>query len=136
MVVSHKIGTARSGTRSVDVRFMVEDGEGWEIVGNIWLTDKAWEMARKSLKAIGFDVDKQSTKLLDTNKELLAGNKCNITVAEEEYKGKTSLKVKFINPLSEAPSEDIFAKWDKKLREAKKKPDETTGEVEDASVPF
>lgn len=47
----------------------------------VWLTEKAANIAKKSLKLCGFDIDKHSVMELDENQTLLAGNKVEIEIS-------------------------------------------------------
>ena len=125
-VKSHFIDALEStGNWFVGIEFKV--GE-MDLQGRIWLTgddpdkkDKRMRMARKSLKAIGFDPDTEDIKLLGENQTKLAGNVCQVTVVEEEYKGETSLKLKWINSPPEPATDDFYEGINKGLRAVKSK---------------
>lgn len=121
-VLEHSIQIAQnSGTWSVAVLFDVEDTDGSKanMLGHIWLTKKADKIARKSLKAIGFDPDSDNLTVLDENPVLLAGKKCEVVVAEEEFKGEKQLKIQWINPVGKPKSKDEMDKMTQMLRDAK-----------------
>lgn len=130
-VLQHKIDSApNTGSWCVNILFEL-DGGADQIGANVWLTDKAMGIARKSLKAIGFDVDKQNVLALDENPTLLAGNKCELDIRPETYNGETSLKVAWINPIPEPKSQATFDKITDQLRKVKK-----TDEAEKEDIPF
>ena len=62
-------------------------------------TDKSAHITRKSLKAMGFDMDKNSTILLQEKPELLKGNKVQVVVEEHEYNGKITNRITWINAI-------------------------------------
>ena len=123
-VVSHNFMFSGSGTPGITFQFHKLGAEPEAVMfGTIWLSQKAMGMARKSLKAVGFDIDKYDISDLEANGEALAGNKCSIDVRSEEYpagSGKYNLKVAFINPLYEPLSKERSAKLTDLLRKAKK----------------
>ncbi len=114
----------QKGTPRFRVYFEVEnmiDGTREAIHGDIYLTDKAMGMARKSLKALGFDPDKQDLDALVSNPNLLTGNKATLDIQEEhDQKGNPRLKVAFINPLPKPPEKDELKKLSQALRDVKK----------------
>lgn len=57
-----------------------------EIAVPVWLTEKAAQIARATLKLCGMDVDRTDMQELIDNPTLLAGNR--ITVIVEDYNGK------------------------------------------------
>lgn len=86
-----------------------EDGEPQKIAGNVYFTEKAIRIARKSLKALGFNPDTQKIADLDENQTLLRGNRCEIEIVEEEYpegSGEVSIKVKWINAIRNKKEEE------------------------------
>lgn len=135
-VIEHSLGRSeQKGTHFIGVRFGVGEGEQRETIGaRIWMTDESMHIARKSLSAMGFDCDKQELSALEENPILLAGNRCEIDVQEEEYKGVPQLKVKWINALPKPGAPNELAALTKKLRAAKKKrdPDDEAAVADDA----
>lgn len=100
-----------------------ENGE----VGTKYLgtkTPKSFGIMRKSLKAMGFDVDKLDIQELVNNEALLDGKKCEVTVEENEYNGKISNQIAWINALRQCPEANDMAELTKKLREVKKADEE------------
>jgi len=92
VVIDHGITKSTNGTCQVAVKFETEYGliSGW-----FPMTDKAAEYTIEKLNNMGFNG--RSLEGLQDGK-CICGNKCVITVAHEEYNGKTSAKVKYVNP--------------------------------------
>ena len=119
-----------------------EDGEPQKIAGNVYFTEKAIRIARKSLKAMGFNPDTQKIADLDENQTLLRGNPCEIEIVEETYQGETSIKVKWINAIRDKKKEaDEGSRIDNLLRaagskESKERAATSTPPVNDDADPF
>lgn len=88
----------------------------------IWISDKSYGIARRSLQLCGFDIDKTSLAELIRNPKLLAGRK--VTVLCEEYNGKVRAGI-WLNP---EPSAKRIAALDKALRAEKVEKDGTRRE--------
>lgn len=113
-----------------------EDGEPQKIAGNVYFTEKGIRIARKSLKAMGFDPDIQNVRDLDNDQTLLRGNECEIELSEEEWQGNTSIKVKWINAIkTEAQVKKEVGNIDNMLRAAKAKPKDQAGRSRAADNP-
>lgn len=95
----------------------------------IWISDKSYGIARRSLSLCGFDIDKDSLGELIRNPKLLAGRK--VAVLVEEYNGKTRAGI-WLNP--EPPAKRIAA-LDKALRAAKVEADGTRREPKPDTAP-
>lgn len=117
-VVEHAIRQSPiQGTWYIDVLFKLVGSD--EIInGHVWLTEKSMGIARKSLKAMGFDIDTFDLSHLQENHTLLAGNKCKIDIQLDDQ-GK-ELRVKWINPLGDTPSKQVFDNLTQQLRTVKK----------------
>ena len=78
-------------------------------------------MARKLCKIMGFDMDAQDADLEILNREQFkyAGAEAQLDIREESYEDQVRLKVKWINPLREAPTPEEGAKAIAMLRAAK-----------------
>ncbi len=68
----------------------------------LWLTtDKALRIARKSLKAMGMQIDGVDTGQvllrMRENPVLLAGNEVDVVIQEKEWQGVTSLEIAWVN---------------------------------------
>src|SRR4051812_14698007 len=81
----------------INLRFKFKDGE----VGNKDLypfaSEKSLQIARKSLKAIGFDIDTRDIGELQENQTLLKGVRAILVVEEHEYKGNVANRIAWIN---------------------------------------
>ncbi len=99
----------------LEVLFQIEAQGNESIWGHIYFTNKG--MARKSIKAIGFDIDNKGLEELRDNNHLLTGQKCEVEIEDDSQYG---LKVKWINPLGGGGEVDL-TKLTTDLRNAKKK---------------
>jgi hypothetical protein len=100
------------------VGFRAADGE--RMAGYLYTSDKAIGIARKSMKAIGFDIDTRDLNELCDNPKLLDGNEAEIDVVEEEYKGKIRTKIAWINPVARKVSKEDLQRLTHALRNAKR----------------
>ena len=117
--------SAKKKTPYVNLKFSVMDGDQ-EITNflPIWISDKAIGMARKSLKLIGFDLEKESIYTLANGSTLLAGNEFEVEVFEEEYKGE--MQTKYRIPMGDAPlSAESASKVDAMLKSKSEEKTET-----------
>ncbi len=91
-VMSAQFGESETGTPFVELSF--ENAEGERINGWVYLSEKAFERAVKTLRdAFGFDGN------FETLPAQVTGKRCSITTEFDEYDGKERLKVKWINAL-------------------------------------
>jgi hypothetical protein len=113
--------SSQKGTPHFAVEFQVESDTGLEVVtGNIWLTEAAMGIARKSIKAIGFDPDVEELQILVDNPMKLTGNDAMLTVVEEERKdGEYEMRVAFIDPIPGPPKPGELASFTKAIRAVK-----------------
>lgn len=121
-VIKHTYGhSAQKGTPHFHVEFQVDSDTGSEMIaGDIWLTDAAMGMARKSLKAMGYDPDTQDLDALVDNPALLMGHKVTLEIVEEEGRdGEWRLKVAFINAVAGPVAPDELKRLSKSLRDVK-----------------
>lgn len=138
-VVRHDYGhSSQKGTPQLYVTFQVDSETGSETIGGyVYFTEKAMGIARKSLKAMGFDPDADTLQTLIDNPLKLMGHECSLTIIEEEGQdGEYRLKVAFIDPVSTPPKDGEVKGIDGALRAVKgsKKPskgkvDKATGEI-------
>jgi hypothetical protein len=100
IVQKHSLGKS-NGEKQTPFILLNFKLKGTEEFINAWLyltsNEKNLRIVRKSLKAVGFDPDKQEVADLQTNPTLLAGNECELELAEEVYNNQVSIKVKWIN---------------------------------------
>ena len=92
-VVDHGIVKAGTGTSQLAVKFETAEGT---ITGWFPMTEKAIKYTIEKAVNMGFT----GSSLAELNDgTCLVGNRCVITVAEEEYKGEMKLRVRFVNPV-------------------------------------
>jgi hypothetical protein len=92
-VVEHRFGESpRKKTPRLEVHFQLETDEN--IWGHIYFKNK--EMARRSIKAIGFDIDNMDLAKLKSDTRFLTGNRCEL---ELEDRGQYGVQVKWINSI-------------------------------------
>jgi hypothetical protein len=82
--------------------------------------EKALGMARKSLKAMNFDIDKRSLDDLCENPATCAGVKIQVTVEENEYNGAVTNRIAWINAIPKTPPKKQVSSLTDALRLAKK----------------
>lgn len=99
----------------LEVLFQIEAQGNESIWGHIYFTNKG--MARKSIKAIGFDIDNKGLEELRDNNHLLTGQKCEVEIEDDSQYG---LKVKWINKIGGDASLNL-KELTKELRDVKKK---------------
>ena len=100
-------------TPRLEVHFKLEGNEA--IWGHIYFTNKP--LARKSIKAIGFDIDNRGLDELRNDNFILTGEKCEVELEDDAQYG---MKVKWINALGGDADLDL-TKLTTDLRNAKKK---------------
>ena len=112
-----------SGTDGIRIPLEITEGpcEGVLVDYIAWLSHAALPGSMKTLaKALGFNGDLRT--LTDINNSPLVGKFAEIVCQEEEYKGKVSVKVKFLNPCGAASlSGDSIAALIAKLNETSMK---------------
>jgi hypothetical protein len=92
--INAAIGKASTGTHQIAIEFeYLDEAGGITYYGP--LTDKAFEYTMKAIRAAGFQGDDLSdlTSLCGETPEVI------LVIGPEEYEGKTTLKVKFINSM-------------------------------------
>ena len=88
--------------------------------------DKSLEITRKSLRAMGFDMDKRSTSEIQGNSALLKGNPVRLVVEEHEWNGNITNRISWINAIPKPATKGALSSLDAKLRMAKKSNQEDT----------
>lgn len=116
----HGVSEATPGAVVVQIRFRFKDGE----VGNKDLyplaSKKSTELSRKALRVLGFDIDSRDLGELEKNHELLKGVTCRLVVQENEYNGKVTNRIAFVNSIPKPASINSIAEATRRLRAAKK----------------
>ena len=123
------LSTTQNGHLRIGVKLLVNGEE--EMWGNVYFSEKAMHIARKSLKAMGFDPDTRSIVEMEDNPELLAGNECEVTVKPDTYKADGSTKIAFINPKKIRPTPEKLAEMDAALRAIKSEDEAKEAEAKD-----
>ena len=119
-VESHKVIEEEGGKLIVSFRFKFENGE----LGNKdfypLASEKALQITRKALRAMGFDIDKKNLADLNSNDgKLLAGVKVQVTVEEHEYNGKVTNRISWVNPIRKSAGKSAMDSLTEKLRNVK-----------------
>lgn len=98
------IQTTSTGKDYVSADFDIEDddGEVQTVEWRGWLTEKAAKRTLESLRLMGWTGD---DVFGDLKADGALGNKVNIDVRHEEYQGKTTARVSFINAPDADPAE-------------------------------
>lgn len=137
------ITSQNTGSRGLQVDFECDEGG---ITGVIWCTEKSAAMAERQMKALGATDD----QIIDADyleyqfPVDVAGRQAKVETYDDEYKGKTTVKVKTIYPLvAEAGGGGIGAgvanlfRREKGLPEANAKP-KAAASAEDieGDIPF
>lgn len=92
------IVSQNTGSKGLQVDFECEEGG---ITGVIWATEKSAQMAARQMKALGATED----QLIDPDyleyqfPVDIAGRSAKVETYDDEYKGRTTVKVKAIYPL-------------------------------------
>ena len=86
-----------TGTVQIVIEFGNADGT---IAAFLPITEKAWQYTEAKLQTLGWDPAEHGFRFEDLSEDPspLVGVDCQIVVREEEYNGKMSPKVSFINP--------------------------------------
>ena len=83
-------------------------------------SEKSAELTRKALRAVSFDVDTQDLGDLQRNKTLLAGKRCIAVIQENEYNGKVTNRIAFLNAIKKPAGKSLIEEAMRRIRKAKK----------------
>ena len=121
IVTEHHWTTSQSGNPGLAVQVDIDDrsGEFTAMVGVIWFTPKSMGMARGQLRALGFDPDRQQCKAIGETISLVDA-RCEVQIVEEEYRGRTSIKISRFGGIPKPPTQEQLAGLDALLAAAKK----------------
>lgn len=119
-VLSHDIIEPEPGKLKVAFVVQFENGERGNKDFYPLSSEKSLQMTRKVLRAMGFDMDNKDLGELQKNKELLKGAKVRVVVEENEYNGKVTNRISYINAIPKAATGSALAELQKKLRMVKK----------------
>ena len=113
--------SAMKGTPGLAVKVEISDewDEGQTFVGTIWLSPNAMGMARSQLKALGFDCDTHELSELEGEVSLV-DRAVDVELREEDFRGKTELKIARFGGSAPKPTKDALSSATKELRAAKK----------------
>jgi len=115
--------TEENGFISIGVQVEFADGErGWKYVNN--KSEKGLQHMRKTLRAIGFDMDKTDLATLMDNPDVLVDQECEAVVGENDWNGKITNRIDWLNPIRKKPSKEALSNLTKALRDVKKKDEE------------
>jgi hypothetical protein len=101
VVAADLITSSRTGTEGIELRFDTEEGSTTHV---LWLTERNRENVWRALAALGIQDASRFHPVRDM--EQLIGARCTLTMGNEEYRGKTSVRVQWINPLRAAATAD------------------------------
>lgn len=130
--VNKAVGSYKVKVRGVDVADKDGDGSNIQImVGCVFddgeagikylggTSEKAIAIMRKSLKAMGFDVDKRDLSELQENPSLLDGNEVIAVVEENVWNGRTTNQIAWINAIPKKAPPAALSRLTAALRNAK-----------------
>lgn len=118
-VESHSVTEKEPGVVVVSLRLKFQDGE----IGNKDLyplaSEKSLQITRKTLRAMNFDIDKRDLGELQQNQKLLAGAKVRAVVEENEYNGKITNRISWVNAIPKPASKELLSSLTSRLRNMK-----------------
>lgn len=121
-----RVTEEEGGFTQVAVTVEFKDGErGTKYIGD--KTPKSLEIMRKTLKAVGFDIDKYDIAQLVAQPESLDGEQVEVVVGENVYNGTTSNRIDWINKLRKPPAQPALSNLTAKLRAVKKEGEDAGG---------
>ena len=138
-VVEHHWTTSQSGHPGLAITVQISDGwENPQMVGTIWFTPKSGAMARQQLRELGFNPDTQHCNEIGQSVSLV-DHQCDVQLTEEEYRGRTAVKITKFGGLPKPPTAAQLAALDGMLARAKKldqdQDDEDAGPPSSSYVP-
>lgn len=86
---------SKSGSPSISLALEGDAGEG-RIFHDLYLTEKTKERTAKTLAEFGFDTDEKVRAVID-EPSALVGMKATILTNLDEWQGKQTVKVRFLN---------------------------------------
>ena len=98
-VTATRLGESKGGTACVEIDFRCAAPEG-SIIAWRYFTKNAWQYTEADLKVLGWDAEARGHNFEELNtgeNSPIVGAKAQIAVGDEEYNGKVSSKVAFIN---------------------------------------
>ena len=119
-VLSHDIIEPEPGKLKVSFVVQFKDGERGNKDFYPLSSEKSLQMTRKVLRAMGFDMDQRDLGELQKNKELLKGAVIRAVVEENEYNGKITNRISYLNSIPKPASSTALADLQRKLKMVKK----------------
>lgn len=108
------------GFITIGIQVEFKDGEkGWKYVNN--KTEKGLTFMRKTLKAIGFDPDKNDLSYLAGNPDALNETECEAVVGENDWNGQITNRIDWLNPLRKKPDATKLSSLTNAIRSIKSK---------------
>ena len=121
VVSSHSLAESKEGTPSVKVIFQTKfevENPGVPFVKtmytDLWLSAACFERSMHTLTKV-FGWKGEIFEELNDNNTLLAGAECVLVVEDEEYNGKITSKVKFVNAVQKQLDKDRAKSLSEKL---------------------
>ena len=118
---SMEIRFSRNGTEHVACVFKLTDPDdaffGYTIHASLWVTDKALKHTVKSLRLLGWQ-GKDMGELPELCAAGKLGNEVKLIVEHDEWDGRKSAKVKFINANEKPLDKEARAQFGARLKDA------------------
>ena len=95
VVVRAQSTESKSGKPGISVH--VDVGADHPVSKTIWLTDKSLDIAEKQLRAMGATTEQLCSADWIEYPTTLVGAEVSVTVEEREYRGETTIEIKWIN---------------------------------------
>lgn len=109
-VTGSQMGTTQTGKEQLVISFETDDEKNKKISKYLFFTDKSMDISLKALVALGWkpeDHDYNITLLNGT--DVLVGREATLVLENEEYNGKTTTKVVFVNSKAPPPMDAASA---------------------------
>jgi hypothetical protein len=92
VIAADLITSSHTGTEGIELQLNTEEGQTTHV---LWLTEKNRDNVWRSLEALGV---KDASRFHPVHgMEQLIGAHCTLTMREEEYRGRTRVRVRWIN---------------------------------------
>lgn len=110
----------KAGDEVISVLVHFEDGERSSKEYYPMKSEKSLEMTRGVLRAMGYDLDSKGLDPLLANNELLAGQKLQAVVAENEWNGRVTNQIAFLNAIPKKLEKAAISRLNAALKNVKK----------------
>jgi len=109
-VVGSQMGTTNTGTEQLVISFETDSPDTPKISKYLFFTDKSMDISLKALVALGWKPEEHDYNITLLNgTDVLVGRECSLVLENEEYNGKTSTKVVFVNSKGPPPMDSTAA---------------------------